>query len=91
MGLVVWLGSSFVSCGRARADDPLHNVDAYGSFRSHLAEYEDVLEVQNNGSRLGARFRVRLSSGITFLGLGEISVNLDDESRQRLEALGYLE
>ncbi|MGD8412583.1 MAG: porin [Candidatus Latescibacterota bacterium] len=76
LGLVVWFGAGFVSCGKARADDLLDNVEAYGSFRSHLAAYEDVLEVQNNGSRLGVRFQVPLSSGITFLGLGEISVNL---------------
>ena len=62
----------------ADLEDLVESFELYGSFRGHGAGYGGELEIQDNSSRVGARFSREVSSRLRVLAGVELSVNLFD-------------
>lgn len=71
--------SAFILCGffvQAQKTTLLDSINFYGSLRAHLAVYNQSVEMQNNGSRIGFNLKRCNIFGFTAGAKLELGINL---------------
>ncbi|MBK9287490.1 MAG: porin [Flavobacteriales bacterium] len=51
------------------------SIRPYGSFRGHMALYNEALELQQNGSRVGFEIRFKVKK-VTYFATSELAINM---------------
>ena len=54
----------------------LDSINFYGSFRAHIAAFDDRVQVENNSSRIGLYLDRRIAGGVSGYGKLELGTNL---------------
>jgi predicted porin len=77
MNRILLLAMIFFSfCAQAQNTTLLDSINFYGSLRAHVAVYDQIVEMENNGSRIGINMFRRNIIGFDVEGRLELGVNL---------------